>query len=82
MNSASPIGPRDCPSRTRHITHAPNLGIQPSGGPSCVQQKEAVAGLTRERRLALVAKREAGGDLTREEEAVLEAVERFDASSH
>jgi|EP01046_Picozoa_sp_COSAG06_P047445 hypothetical protein len=47
-----------------------------------LQQKEAVAGLTRERRLALVAKREAGGDLTREEEAALEAVERFDASSH
>ena len=47
-----------------------------------LQQKEAVAGLTRERRLALVAKREAGGELTREEAAALEAVESFDASSH
>ena len=47
-----------------------------------LQQKESVAGLTGERRLALAAKREAGGDLTREEEAALEAVERFDASSH
>jgi hypothetical protein len=47
-----------------------------------LQQKEAVAGLTRQRRLSLLAKRGAGQELTEAEAVALAEVEGFDATSH
>ena len=47
-----------------------------------LQQKEAVAGVTRQRRLAIQKKQKMGKELTDEESAVLQAVDKFDATSH
>jgi hypothetical protein len=47
-----------------------------------LQQKEAVAGLTRQGRLRLEAKRERGEPLTEEEAAALAQIDSFDATSH
>eukprot|EP01048_Picozoa_sp_COSAG05_P021210 COSAG05_NODE_3832_length_1815_cov_4.222028_1_plen_403_part_00 len=47
-----------------------------------VQQKEAVAGLTRAQRLALQTRRESGEKLSEEETKALAIVEDFDATSH